>query len=125
MGSAYERPAAKGLLCKRPSRRDGDRFVTTVWRLFRDDWGAGLCVGGQRRLMESDRARSSGGVVGGGPDFAMIRVVLPFHLRTLARVDGEVQVEVQSPVTVRSIIDALETRYPVLRGTIRDHITLK
>ena len=55
----------------------------------------------------------------------MIRVVLPFHLRTLARVDGEVQVEVQSPVTVRSLIDALEARYPVLRGTIRDHVTLK
>ena len=55
----------------------------------------------------------------------MIRVVLPFHLRTLARVDGEVQVEVQSPVTVRSVIDALEARYPVLRGTIRDHVTLK
>jgi len=55
----------------------------------------------------------------------MIRVVLPFHLRTLARVDGEVQVEVQSPVTVHSVIDALEARYPVLRGTIRDHVTLK
>ena len=55
----------------------------------------------------------------------MIRVVLPFHLRTLARVDGEVQLEVQSPVTVRSVIDALETKYPVLRGTVRDHVTLK
>jgi molybdopterin synthase sulfur carrier subunit len=55
----------------------------------------------------------------------MIRVVLPFHLRTLARVDGEVQLEVQRPVTLRSIIDALEAHYPVLRGTIRDHTTLK
>jgi len=55
----------------------------------------------------------------------MIRVLLPFHLRTLARVDGEVQLEVESPVTVRSVLDALEARYPVLRGTIRDHITLK
>jgi molybdopterin synthase sulfur carrier subunit len=55
----------------------------------------------------------------------MIRVVLPFHLRTLARVDGEVQLEVPPPVTLRSIIDALEVRYPVLRGTIRDHITMK
>jgi hypothetical protein len=55
----------------------------------------------------------------------MIRVVLPFHLRTLARVDGEVQLEVQSPITVRSVIDALETRYPMLRGTVRDHVTLK
>ena len=55
----------------------------------------------------------------------MINVVLPHHLRTLARVDGEVQLEVESPVTVRSVLDALEARYPVLRGTIRDHVTLR
>jgi sulfur-carrier protein len=53
----------------------------------------------------------------------MIRVVLPFHLRTLARVDGEVQVQVEGPVTPRAVLDALEARYPVLRGTIRDHVT--
>jgi hypothetical protein len=55
----------------------------------------------------------------------MIRVVLPYHLRNLARLDGEVQFEVESPVTVLSVLDALEARYPVLRGTIRDHDTLK
>ena len=55
----------------------------------------------------------------------MIRVVLPYHLRTLARVDGEVQIEAGSPATLRSVLDALEARYPVLRGTIRDHGTLK
>ncbi|MEO5804506.1 MAG: MoaD/ThiS family protein [Verrucomicrobiota bacterium] len=55
----------------------------------------------------------------------MIRVVLPFHLRNLARVDGEVQLEVAAPVTVGSVLDTLETRYPVLRGTLRDHDTLK
>jgi hypothetical protein len=55
----------------------------------------------------------------------MIRVVLPAHLRTLARVDGEVTLEVAGPVTQRSVLDALETRYPVLRGTIRDQTTLK
>ena len=55
----------------------------------------------------------------------MIRVVLPFHLRTLARVDGEVQLEVEGPATLRSVLDALEARYPVLRGTIRDHATLR
>jgi molybdopterin synthase sulfur carrier subunit len=55
----------------------------------------------------------------------MIRVVLPFHLRNLARVDGEVELEVAVPVTLRSVLDALEARYPVLRGTIRDHVTLK
>ncbi len=53
----------------------------------------------------------------------MIRVVLPQHLRTLARVDGEVQLQVDGPVTQRSVLDALEARYPVLRGTIRDHVT--
>jgi sulfur-carrier protein len=55
----------------------------------------------------------------------MIRVALPFHLRTLARVESEVQLEVASPVTVKAVIDALEARFPVLRGTIRDHTTLK
>jgi molybdopterin synthase sulfur carrier subunit len=55
----------------------------------------------------------------------MIRVVLPAHLRTLARVDDEVLLNMQGPVTLGSVLDALETRYPVLRGTIRDHGTLK
>jgi hypothetical protein len=53
----------------------------------------------------------------------MIRVVLPQHLRTLARVGAEVQLEVAGQATQRSILDALENRYPVLRGTIRDHVT--
>ena len=55
----------------------------------------------------------------------MIRVVLPFHLRTLARVEGEVQIEVEGPVTIRAVLDALEARHPMLCGTIRDHVTLK
>ena len=55
----------------------------------------------------------------------MIRVVLPFHLRTLARADSEVQLDVATPVTLKSALDALEARYPMLRGTIRDHGTLK
>ncbi len=55
----------------------------------------------------------------------MIRIILPFHLRNLARVDGEVQLQVEGPVTLRSVLDALEVRYPVLRGTVRDHDTLK
>jgi sulfur-carrier protein len=53
----------------------------------------------------------------------MIRVVLPQHLRTLARVSGEVTIEVSGPATQRSVLDALENSYPVLRGTIRDHVT--
>jgi sulfur-carrier protein len=53
----------------------------------------------------------------------MIHVILPAHLRTLAHVDGEVAVDVEGPATLRSVLDALEARYPVLRGTIRDHVT--
>ncbi len=53
----------------------------------------------------------------------MIRVVLPAHLRTLARVGGEVTLQVEGRATQRSVLDALEARYPVLRGTIRDHVT--
>ena len=53
----------------------------------------------------------------------MIRVVLPFHLRTLAGVNGEVHLSVEPPATQRAVLDALEARYPMLRGTIRDHVT--
>ena len=53
----------------------------------------------------------------------MIRVVLPAHLRTLARVDGEVKLDVEGPVTLGSVLDALEARYPMLQGTVRDHVT--
>ena len=55
----------------------------------------------------------------------MVRIVLPAHLRTLARVDGEVKLDVEGLVTQRAILDTLETRYPMLRGTIRDHVTQK
>ena len=53
----------------------------------------------------------------------MIRVVLPAHLRKLAHVDGEVKLDVEGRVTQRSVLDALEARYPMLRGTVRDHVT--
>ena len=55
----------------------------------------------------------------------MIRVVLPYHLRNLAKITDEVQLDVQGQVTIRSVLDALEKRYPMLRGTIRDHVTGK
>lgn len=55
----------------------------------------------------------------------MIRVVLPYHLRNLARVGDEVQLEVAAPITLGSVLDALEARYPALQGTVRDHGTLK
>jgi sulfur-carrier protein len=54
-----------------------------------------------------------------------IRVVLPYHLRNLAGIDGELQLEVQSPVTISVALDAIEARYPVLRGTLRDHDSLR
>ncbi len=53
----------------------------------------------------------------------MIRVVLPAHLRTLARVNGEVKLAIEGPATQRAVLDALEASYPMLRGTIRDHVT--
>ena len=62
---------------------------------------------------------------GRGMTVAMIRVVLPFHLRTLAGVDGEVAVSVAGPATVGAVLDAIEARWPMLRGTIRDHGTLR
>lgn len=55
----------------------------------------------------------------------MIRLELPFHLRTLARIDGEVSLEVPAPVTMASVLDALEAKFPMLKGTIRDHVTHK
>jgi hypothetical protein len=55
----------------------------------------------------------------------VIRVIIPAHLRTLAKVEGEVKLEVAAPVTLRAVLDALEAQYPVLRGTVRDHATQK
>ena len=55
----------------------------------------------------------------------MIQVILPPHLRTLAHVNGDVELEVTGPVTQRSVLDAVEARYPMLRGAIRDHVTLQ
>jgi molybdopterin synthase sulfur carrier subunit len=55
----------------------------------------------------------------------MIRVILPHHLRTLAQVGGEIELEIEGPITQRSVLDALEARYPMLRGTIRDQVTLQ
>ncbi|MGB7264906.1 MAG: MoaD/ThiS family protein [Terracidiphilus sp.] len=61
--------------------------------------------------------------VGDGAAKASIRVALPFHLRNLAHVDGDVLLDVNAPVTLRTVLDALEARYPTLRGTIRDYGT--
>ena len=55
----------------------------------------------------------------------MIRVLLPYHLRNLARISGEIELESNGPATIGSILDEIETHYPVLRGTMRDHVTLR
>jgi molybdopterin synthase sulfur carrier subunit len=55
----------------------------------------------------------------------VIRIILPQHLRTLAHVGSEIAIEVEGPITLRSVLDTLEARYPMLRGTIRDHVTLE
>jgi sulfur-carrier protein len=55
----------------------------------------------------------------------MIRVIIPYHLRKLANISGEVQVQVESAASVGAVLDALESQYPMLRGTMRDHVTLK
>ena len=126
-GNEWE-PLTKGLpqkrlLRERAARRDGGRLARPVRRLFRHHRRAGVRLGRRRRQLDADRPRSAGGAFGRGADAAMIRVVLPAHLRTLARVDGEVKLEVEGQATQRSVLDALEARYPMLRGTIRDHVT--
>ena len=123
VGGAHERPAAARLLRQRAARRDGRRLARFVRRVLRHHRRAGVRVGRRRRQLGAHRPRSSGRAVGRSPDAAMIRVVLPAHLRTLARVDGEVTLEVEGQATQRSVLDALEARYPMLRGTIRDHVT--
>ena len=72
------------------------------------------------RQLGADRSRPAGGAFGRGSDAAVIRVVLPANLRVLARVSGEVRLDVTGAATQRSVLDALEAGYPMLRGTIRD-----
>src|SRR5580698_8414398 len=76
-----------------------------------------------RRHLGANRPGSSGRSFRRGTDTGMIRVYLPGHLRTLAQISGEVELEVNGQVTQRSVLDALELRYPMLKGTIRDHVT--
>src|SRR6188474_2943134 len=94
-----------------------------MWSVLWHYRRAGLRIGRRRRQLGAHRPRPSARVVRRGPDAAMIRVVLPTHVRTLARIDGEVQLDVEGLATQRTVLDALEARYPMLRGTIRDHVT--
>ena len=73
--------------------------------------------------METDRAGSPCGAFDRSANIAMIRVILPPNLRTLARIEGEVGVELNGTLTQRSLLDAVEAKYPMLRGTMRDHVT--
>src|SRR5947208_12081724 len=92
-------------------------------REFGNHGGAGVRLRGCGRQLDSHRVTPSGCAFCRGSNAAMIRVVLPGHLRALARVGPEIQLHVEGPVTQRSVLDALEAQYPMLRGTIRDHVT--
>src|SRR5262249_2585481 len=96
-----------------------------MWCLFWHLRRPGVRLGRLRRQLDAHRHASSARLVRRGADIDMIRVILPYHLRTLANVSSDVQLEVAGPVTTRALLDALEARYPVLRGTIRDHDTGK
>ena len=93
--------------------------------LLRYDRRPSLCLAGRRRFVEYDRARSSGGALGRSPNAAVIRVVLPAHLKSLARVSDEVRFDIDGTVTMSAVVSAIEARYPMLLGTIRDHATHK
>ena len=123
VGGADEGSAATRLLRQRVARRDGCRRARSLRPVLRHHRRAGVRIGRRWGQLGTHRPRSATRVVRRGPDTAMIRVVLPTHLRTLARVDGEVQLDVEGPATQRAVLDALEARYPMLRGTIRDHGT--
>src|SRR5262245_13815559 len=73
--------------------------------------------------MESNRTRSACSAAGRGANIAMIRIILPPNLRILAYVEGEVALELSGTLTQRSLLDAVEAKYPMLRGTLRDHVT--
>src|SRR5439155_35256 len=123
VGGPHGGAAAARLLREGAARRDGRRLTGAVWRVLRHHRRPGVRVRRRRRQLGAHRTRSSRRAVGRGSDAAMIRVVLPPHLRTLAQVKGEVKLDVPGRVTRGAVLDALEERYPMLRGTIRDHVT--
>src|SRR6266446_5528655 len=122
MGGADQRSAPKGLLRERAARRDVGRCARSVRHLLWNNRRPSLRIVRRRRFVESDRARFASCPVSRSANAEMIRVVLPHHLRTLAKVGDEVHVDLNGSATVKSI---LEAKYPMLRGTIREHNTLK
>src|SRR5581483_9154810 len=125
MGAADQGASPARLLRRHSARRDGGRFARLLRDLFRHHRRTGLRVAGRRGKLERHRSRSPGRPVGRSADAQMIRVGLPYHLRNLAKADAEVQLQVEGPVTQRTVLNALEARYPMLAGTIRDHVTQK
>src|SRR5262249_43860841 len=111
------------LLRQRSPRRDGCGLARPLRRLLRHDRGPGVRLRRCRGQLDADRPGSSVRGVGRGADAVMIRVALPAHLRTLARVGGEVRLDVDGVISRGTALDALEARYPMLRGTIRDQVT--
>src|SRR5947209_7843087 len=123
MGSADVRPAAAGLLRERAAGSDGGRSARRLRCVLWHVRWTSVRIPERRRHVGPDRAGLAGRTVGRGSDTAMIRVVVPAHLRKLAEHEGEIELAVDGPVTPSSILDALEARYPQLRGTVRDHVT--
>src|SRR5439155_24760445 len=123
VGGAHQGAAAARLLRQRAAGRDGRRLPRSGRRVLRDQRRPGVRIGRRRGPLGARRSRPSVRGLRRGPDAAMIRVVLPAHLRTLAHVDGEVKLDVEGPATLRAVLDGLEASYPMLRGTIRDHVT--
>src|ERR1043165_805135 len=103
MGSLNPRPAPKGLLRERPARCHGGRRAHARRRLLWNNGWSGLRLGRQRRFVDTHRPRSSGGAFRRSPDASMIRVVLPYHLRTLARLEGEAALELNGAVTLAAV----------------------
>src|SRR5262245_28158049 len=139
MGATRQGPSERELLHQRAARRDVGRFNGSLRHLFRHHRRAGLLLGRFGRKLATNRARFAGCAVRRSANTQIkasrtmvskaaegtrtVRVVLPFHLRMLAKIAGELQLEVEPPVTQRAVLDALEARYPMLSGTTRDHVT--
>jgi molybdopterin converting factor small subunit len=125
VGGADGRPPPEGLLRERAARRHVRRFPRHLRRVLRDDGRAGVRLAGRRRPLGPDRARPARCPLRRGADAQMIRVQIPAPLRRLTGAEAEVSLEVTGAVTIDSVLDALEARYPGLKGTIRDHVTRK
>ena len=124
MGSPHQWTAPTRLLRQRAARRDGRRYPRYMRCLLRHHRRPGLCLRGCRRQLDAHCPRPACGSIHRGADSAMIRVVLPTHLRTLARVDGEVTLDTgRAPSRKPLDLRRLESSYPMLRGTIRDQVT--